>query len=206
MVRPKTIETEELLRIARETFLEKGVGAPVSEIARRAGISDSTIFQRFSTKEALFTAALGFPKLDVKQVFENLPAGASTTEKLESALLIFLEYLIEAMPILSTLISHPSFSPAEFTEKFSEAPINSLITGLAGFLEEEKRAGRVGDCDPRAVTGVFFAAIHSFAMFEHMGVHKTGDGSNKTRIHLLMNVLWEGIKPVEKYKIKIGKL
>ncbi|MBI5795511.1 MAG: TetR/AcrR family transcriptional regulator [Planctomycetes bacterium] len=197
MGRPKIIETDDLLRIARETFLEKGVGAPISEIAKRAGISEAAIFKRFPTKSGLFFAALGFPKIDVRGEVEKRSAGKNTIQKLEAILLLFLEYLIESMPILTTLISHPSFNPAEFAEKFPEAPINSLVTELARFLESEKLAGRIGNCDPLVVAGVLFSSIHSFAMFEYMGIHKTDDNSNRTRVQLLVKVLFEGIKPTK---------
>src|SRR5689334_14023210 len=56
--RPQTITDEALLEAARRVFLEEGVGATTAGIARRAGISESVIFHRYKTKEALFIAVL----------------------------------------------------------------------------------------------------------------------------------------------------
>ncbi|MDH2426591.1 helix-turn-helix domain containing protein [Sphaerisporangium sp. TRM90804] len=42
---------------ARETFSELGLGVPMSEIARRAGVGAATLYRRFPTKEALVTEA-----------------------------------------------------------------------------------------------------------------------------------------------------
>ena len=54
--RPITLSDDALLDAARDVFLERGLDATTSEIARRARISESVIFYRYKTKEALFTA------------------------------------------------------------------------------------------------------------------------------------------------------
>ncbi|HEY3835379.1 MAG TPA: helix-turn-helix domain-containing protein, partial [Bryobacteraceae bacterium] len=67
MGRNKTVSDEDLLGIARETFVEKGFAASTREIARRAGVSEGVLFQRFATKEDLFFAAMIPPAADVHQ-------------------------------------------------------------------------------------------------------------------------------------------
>lgn len=47
---------ERLLAAAEEVFSSEGVGAPVDEIARRAGLGVGTLYRHFPTKEALFEA------------------------------------------------------------------------------------------------------------------------------------------------------
>lgn len=47
-----------LLQVAYETFAELGVGAPVDEIARRAGVGAGTVYRHFPTKEHLFLAVV----------------------------------------------------------------------------------------------------------------------------------------------------
>ena len=46
---------ERILRAARETFTERGLDAPISAIARRAGVGIATVYRRFPTREALVT-------------------------------------------------------------------------------------------------------------------------------------------------------
>jgi AcrR family transcriptional regulator len=48
---------ERVLEAARETFAVQGVDAPMSAIARRAGVGVATLYRRFPTREALVTAA-----------------------------------------------------------------------------------------------------------------------------------------------------
>lgn len=47
-----------VLAAAGEVFAELGLGAPVEEIARRAGLGVGTLFRHFPTKEALAVAVL----------------------------------------------------------------------------------------------------------------------------------------------------
>ena len=58
MGRPRTIDNQEILDAAREIFLERGAVATTADVARRVGISQASIFKRFSTKQELFLAAM----------------------------------------------------------------------------------------------------------------------------------------------------
>jgi AcrR family transcriptional regulator len=48
--------TERLKAAALEVFQEKGLGSPLDEIARRAGVSVGTLYNRFGSREALIDA------------------------------------------------------------------------------------------------------------------------------------------------------
>jgi AcrR family transcriptional regulator len=58
VARLKTIDDAELLRVAREAFLENGFEVQATEIAARAGISSGSIFRRFTNKKSLFLEAM----------------------------------------------------------------------------------------------------------------------------------------------------
>lgn len=49
---------ERVLRAAREAFAAEGMGVPLDEIARRAGVGAGTVHRHFPTKEALFEAVV----------------------------------------------------------------------------------------------------------------------------------------------------
>jgi AcrR family transcriptional regulator len=49
---------EQLLDAAREVFVERGPGAPLEEVAGRAGVGIATLYRRFPDREALLRAVV----------------------------------------------------------------------------------------------------------------------------------------------------
>jgi AcrR family transcriptional regulator len=47
-----------VLEIAYETFAAEGLGVPIDEIARRAGVGAGTVYRHFPTKEDLYRAVI----------------------------------------------------------------------------------------------------------------------------------------------------
>jgi len=66
MGRPKTISDEDILTEARAAFLAEGHAVSTRVIAKRVGLSQATLVQRFGTKDALFVAAVQPDVLDVE--------------------------------------------------------------------------------------------------------------------------------------------
>jgi AcrR family transcriptional regulator len=77
---------ERILDAARGVFLERGLaGASIDEIAGRARAGKPTIYARFPSKEALFTAVVMHQVAGKVAQFEGLvPAGATVEERLAS--------------------------------------------------------------------------------------------------------------------------
>ncbi len=197
MGRPRLIETQEILEAARDTFLGEGVGATTGAIARRAGISEATIFKRFRTKADLFFAAMGFAEFDARQTIADLRRGVPADQELETISLRFLEYLNQMVPVLTRLLAHPGFDAAELAERFPEMPARALVEAVAEYIELEQREGRIGSCEPHAVAIAIFGILHNFALLEHIGLLPKSDRSRRTLVHSFIDVLWNGIKPEE---------
>jgi AcrR family transcriptional regulator len=85
-----------ILDAARRVFLERGLGdASVDEIARLARAGKPTIYCRFPSKEALFTAVVMRAILASIERFENnAPTGASVEERLESVGATILRWIL----------------------------------------------------------------------------------------------------------------
>lgn len=45
-----------VLEVAYQTFAEEGLGVPIDEIARRAGVGAGTVYRHFPAKEDLYRA------------------------------------------------------------------------------------------------------------------------------------------------------
>src|SRR5208283_4010117 len=74
MGRRKTISDAALLEIARAVFVRDGASGSTAEIARRAGVAEATLFKRFSTKAALFVAAMAPPAVDAAAIVAEAEA------------------------------------------------------------------------------------------------------------------------------------
>ncbi|WP_369261188.1 TetR/AcrR family transcriptional regulator [Streptomyces sp. R35] len=72
---------ERILRTAREAFATEGIGVPLDEIARRAGVGAGTVHRHFPTKESLFEAVvvehLGQLTRDARAALEDDDAGSA---------------------------------------------------------------------------------------------------------------------------------
>ncbi|MFJ7607617.1 MULTISPECIES: TetR/AcrR family transcriptional regulator [Serratia] len=61
MARPRSEEKQQaLLRAATDIFAEQGLAAPTSAIARKAGVSEGTLFRYFENKDVLLSAVCDY--------------------------------------------------------------------------------------------------------------------------------------------------
>lgn len=70
---------------ATEVFSAKGLGAPLEEIAKAAGVSVGTLYNRFGTREALIDSVI--PEIAgnrLRELGERVAAGATARERLET--------------------------------------------------------------------------------------------------------------------------
>ena len=107
MGRPKRIEDEELLKIARAVFVLDGAHGSTREIAQRAGISEAALFKRYPTKVALFLAAMMPPNVDVDALIAVAEAISDPRQSLIVLCERMLDYFREAIPIILQLTQNP---------------------------------------------------------------------------------------------------
>lgn len=164
--RPPSIDTEALLEVAREVFLERGIRATTLEVARRAGVSEGTVFHRFKSKEALFRAAMRFNPEDVPGfitgTLDSLE-GMEIREALTHLASRMLEAGRVALPLMMMSWSNPDFvSPAQCAKNSSI--YQRLLTALASYFEAQMEAGRLRRVDAEVLTRVFVGAVHHYGM------------------------------------------
>ncbi len=196
MGRPKLIQDDELLAVAREVFVERGIAASTREIARRAGISEAVIYQRHLTKADLFFAAMVPPALNVEDLLSPGANELGVLEHLEEIALGMLEYFRELVPILLPLMTHPSFDFEKFVERHPDSPLSRMRLGLIEYFDTQGKLGNMvaESVGPAGLT--LFAALHSFALFERLGVH--GGEFDETMVRAMVRSLWTGLAPPEK--------
>jgi AcrR family transcriptional regulator len=200
MARTKSIRDEDLLRSAREVFVKEGFAASTKTIARRAGVSEGVLFQRFSTKEELFFAAMIPPPADLSELFQR--PHTDGYQAFSAVTLAMLDYFRATLPVLITLISHPSFRFEDFARKHPDSPMVTLRRDIGHFMVEEQRAGRIGPVNPGAAALVAWSTAHTIAFFEHMGAH--GGQFDRRIIRATLECAWHGLAPAKR-KLVRGK-
>ena len=199
MGRPKTIEDDALLKIAREVFLESGAYGSTKDIAARAGISEAALFKRFPTKAVLFLKAMAPPPADTDYIFKQVRAEKDPKKALRVLARQMLAYYRTAIPRVVHLITHPAIGLDALPAHLGGAGV-MLDAAVAEYLREENARGRIKAPDPRAAAGLLVATLHSVVMFELMGVH--GGAIPPEAIDAMLDALWGGLKPQKKSQAK----
>lgn len=196
MGRKKKIEDADLLQCARAAFVEKGFSASTRDIARRAGVSEGILFQRYPTKADLFYAAMVVPTANVEAVLKG--RGASTPAGLDRIALAMVEYFREVFPVLVPLLAHPGFRFEEFARVHPGSPLATLRRELMLFFTRQREAGRIRAVDPGGAALLLFAVAECVAFFERMGAH--GGRLPDILVERAMRCLWVGLAPARPRK------
>lgn len=161
--RPPKVDTEHLLRVAREVFLERGLRATTSEVAERAGVAEGTLFHRFGSKDVLFREAMQWSEEDAPQL---LLASLERAEKLEiaDALAKMAEEFLEIGRIALPLMMMSWSDPTSRCNNQSEIRFRTFLKRLASFFEMQMDQGKLRRVDAEIVARTFIGAIHHFSM------------------------------------------
>lgn len=141
MSRPRKYDDDCILEVAAQVFLEKGPRAGTALIARRAGVSEGVLFQRFKTKAALFEAAL------TRETDSNFWRDAllarigkgSPAANLKKAILALFEKLHRLVPRRMVLEGQGGLRPSK---RRIPPPIEDA-TAIETYLKAEIRLGRL---------------------------------------------------------------
>jgi AcrR family transcriptional regulator len=192
MPRHKTITDEEILAVARSLFLQEGAKASTRTLAKMAGISEAVIFQRFSTKEDLFFAAMVLPAAQLDVIFSIQPGRQKVITNLESVSLQILFYFREVMPIFLSLVSHPSFDMQTFLQRHT-MPGMQIVNRLTEYLNAEAELGRIQRENVAAVAAILLSHLHNLALSENIGAHQPIE--IERAISDAIAALWKGLAP-----------
>lgn len=192
MPRNKTITDEEILAVARSLFLKEGAKASTRTLAKLVGISEAVIFQRFSTKQALFFLAMVPPPAQLDAIFCIQPGEKQVISNLESVSLQIVVYFREVMPIFLSLVSHPSFDMQTFLQRHI-MPGMQIVNRLIEYLNAESELGRINRDSVPATASILFSHLHNLALSESIGAHQAID--TERAISDAIAALWKGLAP-----------
>jgi len=191
MGRKKTVSDADLLEAARSVFVTEGMGASTKEIARRAGVSEGVIYQRFATKDELFFAAMIPPPADVHKIFQGSRLkGRRLIEELTMAML---EFSRQSLPVLVPLMMHPGFRLEDLAARHPDSPLFALRREIGPFLMRERDAGRLGPVNPAAASLLVWSLAQAIAFFERLGAH--GGKFDPQIVQATIDCMWTGLAP-----------
>jgi AcrR family transcriptional regulator len=201
MARTRKITNEEILAAARQVFLENGFGASTLEIAQKAGISEASIFKRFTTKQALFLAAMGISETPkwVKTLSNDMPTAAIKSELTDICEQMFVFYQ-EVLPRVMMMMTQGNL-PYPPQSLPVPPPIRDSRL-LAEFLDRAIAHRYLRSCDAMTIADMIIGAITHYVMTQNLSkspiplplpMRKPIDSSSF--VHNLIETLWVGIAP-----------
>ncbi|HJZ93372.1 MAG TPA: helix-turn-helix domain-containing protein [Gemmataceae bacterium] len=192
MGRHKTISDDEVLRVAREVFRERGHTATTREVAEAAGISEAVLYQRFGSKNDLFFAAMHPIGPDIDRLFgpEDPPDDAHAY--LHETVVRLGEHFADIIPVALHLMTHPSFDPASLSRVQPGGP-QALRDALAKRLASLAQRRRVVTYSEAATARLLLSIAHDWALG---GVLRHAAASGRVRdLKEMVDVVWEGLRP-----------
>jgi AcrR family transcriptional regulator len=172
LARTPSISNDQILEAAREIFLKKGFSATTAEIAERAGISEGTIYRRFSEKFELFRAAMELPYPHWLDRLEQQVGEGELFEVLTTVTLDMIDFFEEIVPKIHMIMSSGEFEATqEMFHKDENAPPVVSLRRLTDFFERERQIGRIGPCDPEVVARMLLGTCFHFAHAQHQGLN-----------------------------------
>lgn len=198
--RPQKITRELLLVVARDVFLERGIRATTVEVARRAGISEATLFHRFGTKQTLFREALHHDPALETALLAELPARAGEGDVRETLADVgrrFLDIGTVALPLMMMEWSNPGTGlTVDRLASNSERRTKRSVDALRAFFAAEQERGRIAhDVDVDVLARTYVGTLHHYSLQEIL----LGSGASRAArdrfIRASIDLLFDGCCP-----------
>jgi len=149
-------KNEAILDAASDVLFERGLAAPLDEIARRAGVSKQTIYNHYGSKAELIRALIE-RRAQLITAPLDVPGAA---DQPEAALAAYARILLETIILergiaLMRLIIEGATLQPEVAQAVFAATAGASGSKLGDFLERETRAGRLAVADPAEAASFF---------------------------------------------------
>ena len=137
-------KTEAILDAAVEVIGQRGLGAPMEAIAKRAGVSKQTVYNHYGSKADLMRALMHRRVESITAPLRDPGAVDNPTEALEAYALSLLETLItnKSYSMMRVVMLGAGEMPDVAQEVYEAGPL-SARRQLAAFLKVETELGRI---------------------------------------------------------------
>lgn len=194
MGRPKEVTNEQIVAEARRCFLARGAGISAADIARELGVSHTTLFNRFGSKEGLMVAALGPPKeIGWIAALNSGPDARPVRDQLVEHAKTMSAYFQDLQAGFGILIA-AGIDPvkAQCARTGCSAP-EQAYQALLGWLRRAQSQGRLAPCDLDTLASTLLGALHGVALTSRVCGQSASVTANGSYVERFIEILWNGI-------------
>ena len=191
MPRPVSIHDDAILAAACQVFLADGYQASTAEIARRAGVSEGSLFKHFRTKTDLFLAAMDVQSREQERQ-ESLISGIGKAA-IRPALEAYGRHLLKHLQIVMPRILMVTSSGVRFAKHYNptQCPPLQHVEILTRYLRAEVQCRRLRLAHPEIHADVFVGALSHCVFCETVFGRRTSSHAAYIRT-LVDNILRAG--------------
>lgn len=201
--RDSTDGRSRLLDAAAAEFADRGyAGASIAAIARRAGVSKSTVFHHFESKEDLYLTVISEAVNDFsKRIDAALAPDASAREALERFQIEHRRHLENHRQVACLILRELQNPAVERRKPLIIELLSVNFTRLVQFIEGAQADGRLSASSDAHVAALMMFAINAFKFqhaqeLEHLpGAPFGGDDDQFTRS--VVDIIYNGLAPSE---------
>jgi TetR/AcrR family transcriptional repressor of mexJK operon len=155
-------KNEAILDAASDVIFERGLSAPLDEIARRAGVSKQTIYNHYGSKAALMRALIARRNELITAALEVGGAQSSAAEALAAYARALLQtVMMERGVALMRLLIESSRRNPELARQVLPMGPRGMRARLAEFLRRQRAEGRLSLDDPDEAADFFAGMVIS---------------------------------------------
>ncbi|MFE8701943.1 TetR/AcrR family transcriptional regulator [Cytobacillus sp. FJAT-54145] len=196
-----TEKQKQIIQAAIESFAEKGYASTsTSEIAKKAGVAEGTIFRHYKTKKDLLLsiAAPAMAKLIAPFVIKDLDKVLNQDfERFEDFLQAMIEnrmkFLNKNLTLFRILIQEIPFQP-ELKAQFKEHIASKVVERFLKVITHYQEKGQIIDLPPYTVIRLVASSIFGYLIGRNL-LFPELDWDDQVEIEKTVNFIMHGIAP-----------
>ncbi|SDN24796.1 TetR/AcrR family transcriptional regulator [Bacillus sp. OK048] len=170
-----TDKQKKIIVASIETFSEKGYAASsTSEIAKKAGVAEGTIFRHYKTKKELLVSIVAplmtkfIAPLVVKDFNKVLEQDYETVEEfLRATIENRRDLLIRMLPVVKIMLQEIPFQP-ELREQFLDLVVKNIFNRVEKVIVEYQEKGLLIDMPPASIARLTITNILGFLISRYI--------------------------------------
>jgi AcrR family transcriptional regulator len=198
-----TEKQKKILTAAIESFAEKGYAATsTSEIAKKAGVAEGTIFRHYKTKKELLLTIVApmMAKLIAPFVIKDFNKVLNQDyERFEDFVKAMIEnrtkFLVSNMQLFRILIQEIPFQP-ELKEQFKEHIAKKIFERFEKVIAHYQAKGQIIDMPPYSVIRMTASTIFGYVIARYLLVPEA-EWDDEAEIERTVQILMHGLSPIK---------